>query len=259
MSYPYHIFHASNCVDGNLNNFCHTPVDSPGVTFNPSQKLNPSLTLDLGTAVQIAYVAVYNRRDCCQNRLEDYTVSYRVRSTDAWTVCAEATAAADSPLQISECPQLAQYVMIQLPGAERTLNLAEVEVYSHRPVYSHHYTLMGDALSWADANAACLAAGLQLASVQSAAENALLATVAGTNYVWIGGTDAASEGAWVWSPSNKPLSYTNWNEPNNEPNGGGGENCMAVYPSGPFVHTPLAAGKWNDAVCTDKNKYVCSN
>ena len=60
---------------------------------------------------------------------------------------------------------------------------------------------MGDALSWADANAACLAAGLQLASVQSAAENALLATVAGTNYVWIGGTDAASEGAWVESPS----------------------------------------------------------
>ena len=217
------------------------------------------MTLDLGTAVQIAYVAVYNRRDCCQGRLADYTVSYRVRSTDAWTVCAEATAAADSLLQISECPQLAQYVMIQLPGAERTLNLAEVEVYSHRPVYSHHYTLMGEALSWGDANAACLAAGLQLASVQSAAENALLATVAGTNYVWIGGTDAASEGAWVWSPSNKPLSYTNWNEPNNEPNGGGGENCVAVYPSGPFVHAPLAAGKWNDAACSSKNKYVCHN
>ena len=30
-----------------------------------------------------------------------------------------------------------------------------------------HYTLMNDALSWDDANAACLAAGLQLATVQS--------------------------------------------------------------------------------------------
>eukprot|EP00964_Phaeocystis_antarctica_P012800 scaffold7022_cov63-Phaeocystis_antarctica.AAC.1 len=46
-------------------------------------------------------------------------------------VCAEATAAADAvgPL-LSECPQLAQYVKVQLPGTGRLLNLAEVEVYS---------------------------------------------------------------------------------------------------------------------------------
>ena len=80
------------------------------------------------------------------------------------------------------------------------------------------YTLMNEALSWSDANAACLAAGQHLASVHSAAENALLLTaVAGNTNVWIGGTDAASEGTWVWSPSGTPLSYTNWypGEPNN--------------------------------------------
>ena len=78
-----------------------------------------SIALDLGTAVQVAYVAVYNRKDaCCTSRLGDYTVSYRVRSTDAWTVCAGATAAADAvgPL-LSECPQLAQYIRVQLPGS----------------------------------------------------------------------------------------------------------------------------------------------
>ena len=87
--------------------------------------------LNLGRAVPVAYVAVYNRRDCCQDRLGDYTFSYRVHSTDVWTVCAEATAAADAvgPL-LSECPQLAQYVRVQLPGAGRVFNLAEVEVYS---------------------------------------------------------------------------------------------------------------------------------
>eukprot|EP00964_Phaeocystis_antarctica_P162775 scaffold137728_cov102-Phaeocystis_antarctica.AAC.1 len=53
-----------------------------------------------------------------------------------------------------------------------------------------YYTLMGGALSWGGASAACLAAGLQLASVQSAAENALLVTAAAGNTVWIGGTDA---------------------------------------------------------------------
>ena len=109
-----------------------------------------------------------------------------------------------------------------------------------------YYTLMSDALSWGDASAACLAAGLQLATVQSAAQNALLLTAAAGNVVWIGGTDAASEGAWVWSPSNTPLSYTKWNsgEPNNA---NGGEDCLMVN----------NVGQWNDDWCTSKRKYVC--
>ena len=72
------------------------------------------------------------------------------------------------------------------------------------------YTLMNNALPWAGADADCQAAGLQLATVQSAAQNEQLVTAAAGNKVWIGGTDAASEGTWVWSPSSTPLSYTNW-------------------------------------------------
>ena len=56
------------------------------------------------------------------------------------------------------------------------------------------YTLMHETLTWSEASAACQAAGQHLASVQSAAENALLVTAAAGNRVWIGGTDAASEG-----------------------------------------------------------------
>lgn len=37
-----------------------------------SEESDPSLTLDLGTAKQIVYIVVYNRRDCCKQRLEDY-------------------------------------------------------------------------------------------------------------------------------------------------------------------------------------------
>ena len=85
-----------------------------------------------------------------------------------------------------------------------------------------------------------------MATVRSAAQNAQLRAVAGGNTVWIGGTDAASEGAWVWSPSNTPLSYTNWNygEPNDS---GSGEDCVVAYSS----------GKWNDVRCNNKYKYVC--
>ena len=114
---------ASYCVDGDFSNIC--------ATFNEA---DPSLTLDLGTAIRIAYVAVHNRLDCCKEKLASYTVSYRVHSTDPWAVCAEETAAADAigPL-LSACPHMARYVMIQLPGPDRTLNLAEVEVYSFVP------------------------------------------------------------------------------------------------------------------------------
>ena len=110
------------------------------------------------------------------------------------------------------------------------------------------YTLMNNALSWSDANAACQAAGLQLASVHSASENALLVTAAAGNQVWIGGTDAASEGTWKWSPSGMPLSYTNWyyREPNND---WGNEHCLELV--------PRWSGKWNDLDCTANRKYVC--
>ena len=96
---------------------------------------DPSVTLDLGAAIQIAYVAVYNRRDCCWDKLGHYTVSYRVATTDAWTLCSGETAARDAfgPL-LSDCShQLAQYVRVQLPGERRTLTLAVVEVYSLPP------------------------------------------------------------------------------------------------------------------------------
>ena len=93
---------------------------------------------------------------------------------------------------------------------------------------------MDEALSWSDASAACQAEGQHLASVQSAAENALLVTAADGNYVWMGGTDAVSEGAWKWSPSGTPLSYTNW--ATREPNSQGNEDCLSLY----------GWGKWND-------------
>ena len=115
---------ASNCVDGDLDNFCHSA----------GKDSDPSLTLDLGAAIQIAHVAVYNRRSCCKERLADYTISYRVSLRGAWRVCSIAKAAVDAtgPL-LSECPYSARYVRVQLPGARRTLNLAEVEVYSPAP------------------------------------------------------------------------------------------------------------------------------
>ena len=118
------------------------------------------------------------------------------------------------------------------------------------------YTLMNNALSWSEASADCLGKGLQLATVQSASENAQLRTAAAGNRAWIGGTDAASEGTWVWSPSGMPLSYTNWHS--GQPDNRGpsrNEDCLEFNwgPSG-----TSGTGKWNDADCSAyKRKYVC--
>ena len=121
---------------------------------------------------------------------------------------------------------------------------------SDDPKCEPNYTLMGNPLSWADANAACLAGGLQLASVQSAAENALLVTAAAGNSVWIGGTDKDSEDTWTWSPSGTPLLYTNWagGQPDNYRNN---QDCLAFNYRSP--------GLWDDATCTLEKKYVCQN
>ena len=108
---------------------------------------------------------------------------------------------------------------------------------------------MKNALPWAGADATCQAAGQQLATVQSTAQNEQLSALVGGNSVWIGGTDAASEGTWVWSPTNTPLSYTNWHSVNQPDNYLGGEDCLEFN----FV----SSGKWNDQSCADVLKYVC--
>ena len=92
--------------------------------------------------------------------------------------------------------------------------------------------------------------------MQSAEQNALLLTVAGDNEVWIGGTDAASEGAWVWSPSNASLSYTNWGfgEPNDYNNG---EDCLMFNWRRGRSRPPYTAGQWNDMPGALHAKYVC--
>jgi hypothetical protein len=88
--------------------------------------------------------------------------------------------------------------------------------------------------------------GANLISVQSAAENADLVQALSnqgyaSNVVWIGYSDAVTEGSYVWYDG-APLSYSNWAP--GEPNDAGGvEDCTQIYPD----------GSWNDLNCTGYN------
>lgn len=93
------------------------------------------------------------------------------------------------------------------------------------------------------ARTTCLALGPNtlLASAQSAGENDLIATLAGTLAVYLGGTDAVTENVFLWADGS-PVTLTNWNpmEPNNAL-GMGEEDCIVLHGS--------AAGKWDDRPC----------
>ena len=65
-----------------------------------------------------------------QQRLGYHTISWATEaSSQAFTICAESTAPATDGPFYNACPHEARYIKIELPGTDRTLNLAEVEVY----------------------------------------------------------------------------------------------------------------------------------
>jgi hypothetical protein len=80
----------------------------------------------------------------------------------------------------------------------------------------HNYALTTGVLSWDAVEAEAVAQGGHLATVNDAAEQSWLFTTFGQHPYWIGFTDQAVEGTWVWT-SGDPVTYTNWdlNEPDN--------------------------------------------
>lgn len=132
------------------------------------------------------------------------------------------------------------------------------------------YEIAPSAESWAAANAAAQLRGGYLARIESKSENdALYARVVqesysyptaadggGARYVWLGGTDAATEGTWLWSNGQSLGSYTNWGSGalGTEPDDyGSGQDALALgitvwpQPSGGLG----VPGQWNDISATN--------
>ena len=70
----------ANCADGNLNNYCHS-----------GHEVNPWLALTFASPIALEAVRIYNRQDCCQQRLGQYTVSLQQAGSSTWVECASAT------------------------------------------------------------------------------------------------------------------------------------------------------------------------
>jgi hypothetical protein len=92
--------------------------------------------------------------------------------------------------------------------------------------------------SWTNAESKAVALGGHLVTINDAAEEAWLRTTfgSGTRY-WIGFTDEAVEGTWVWA-SGEPVTYTHWNQ--GEPNDWGNGEDYAL------MNWDTGTGAWND-------------
>ncbi|MBD2667439.1 polymorphic membrane protein [Richelia sinica FACHB-800] len=100
------------------------------------------------------------------------------------------------------------------------------------------YALTTDIGTWQEAQAEALSLGGNLVTINSQAEQDwLVSTFGGTEQFWIGLTDAAIEGQFIWA-SGETSTYTNW-LPGQPDNGGPTGEDYAVMNFN-------SRGKWND-------------
>ena len=128
------------------------------------------------------------------------------------------------------------------------------------------YKFLPEKYNWEDAKEACHMLHGWLVEIESEEQNDAIHDEAkkqdGWKKAWIGLTDEAEEGEWVWS-SGKAPSFTNWapREPSNhksKANEMQGEDCVLlnINPGGPKKpwNTPK---KWNDSSCSAKHNVIC--
>jgi len=114
---------------------------------------------------------------------------------------------------------------------------------------NHCYRHYSEKKTWTDARTFCISTApysgdlASIPTVHSSNINKFLAELS-TDYSWIGGSDAASEGKWEWSDGT-PWGYENW-DANQPDNNGGKEHYLGLnYKNN---------GKWNDDKGKDKTK-----
>ncbi len=93
-------------------------------------------------------------------------------------------------------------------------------VYSWFTYGGHNYSLTNIQTHWTDAEAEAVSQGGHLVTINDELEQTWLRQTFTVNLLyWIGFTDQAVEGQWVWI-SGEPVTYTNWyqGEPNNDGN-----------------------------------------
>jgi hypothetical protein len=176
----------------------------------------------------------------------NYTMQWT--ATDAsgnTTVCNQAIIVVDGIAPMLTCPvDIATQNDINICGALVNYTVPTYTISSTCPTPNsiagftllgvhngHKYYLSNASDSWTNAKNAAIALGGHLVSVNNAAENTFVqtATVIASN-IWLGGTDIATEGTFVWN-NGDAFTYTNW-DPGEPNSAGGNQDELQMYPNG---------------------------
>ncbi|XP_078613677.1 alpha-N-acetylgalactosamine-specific lectin-like [Branchiostoma floridae x Branchiostoma japonicum] len=112
------------------------------------------------------------------------------------------------------------------------------------------YRFSVDRKPYNESRATCHEEGGRLATVKNIETHNFLANhVRATTkaHTWIGLTDEATEGLWVWDDGTLLVGDGIWGT--KEPNGGTRENCVHIYPDKDY--------RWNDSTCPSSYYYMC--
>ena len=116
MKNTYHIFPASNLIDKNTMNFAHTTAVWDGIWIR----------VYLTEPSWITKIVVYNRQDCCKDRIEGLTLfikSGEVIATDCGTI------AVIKDVYKFDCAGWGNVVELSKEGRVTSQNIAEIMVY----------------------------------------------------------------------------------------------------------------------------------
>ncbi|VDI74609.1 Hypothetical predicted protein [Mytilus galloprovincialis] len=145
------------------------------------------------------------------------------------------------------------------------ISISCVQSECHRGWFHHGnscYFFSHTLKTWGDAASFCRTYNSHLATVETGGENAFLTDTIelikngiGKRDIddrdfWLGGTDEVIEGVWVWAPTGKDLTYTNW-FPGDPDNWKTGENCLELS----WYHG--THGTWNDQECSFESHFIC--
>ncbi|XP_078603049.1 uncharacterized protein LOC144877051 isoform X2 [Branchiostoma floridae x Branchiostoma japonicum] len=115
-------------VDGNTDT-----AWTGGSCVHTAQETGPWWSVDLGFPRNVGIVTVYNRQDCCWDRINPF----RVHVTDSVSSLSDVTSCGgdhrfregQANMEVHCAGLKGQVVVIQLPGTDRIMNMCEVKVY----------------------------------------------------------------------------------------------------------------------------------
>ncbi|CAH1252246.1 PLG [Branchiostoma lanceolatum] len=247
-------------VDGNTN----TDYYAGSCQHNDNEH-NPSWWVDLGKSYTINRVVIFNRQDCCPERLNPFNIHIG----DSNQVTSNPKCGDDYLIELREpsvsisCQGMrGRYVGVRLPGNYRTLTLCEVQVFSGSVSIPTGYTERAGSFykvfrtgkDHTSAQQTCEADGGHLVVIKTESVNNFLMTlISDAEDYWIGLSDYTNGGTWMWSDGTRrdlSCDFTNW-APGEPTNGGlsGGQDCVHLW--------GLLGHKWDDDYCYRGKYFIC--